>query len=422
MAVHLWGATVTFWMLMSALWLAGSESYHTDLKKLHGRMGEAVLRPKRSPRVCWPNPCKHQGECQRVEEKSPCICKPGFTGPFCQDVVLKLTCEEDHMKMMVRKEAFSLLRIPLALVHLKNSTCKVSEKEEGGATFFAATLTGKNHTVCGSVIRQNTSHVSYSNVIESDREVQGVISRSVILRLNFTCVYAYEQVVGLPFSLTAIDMQVQFIVKEGKFNVTMNLYKTSSYMEPYQQQPAVLPVTETLYVLLQLVGQNLLRYFLLSIKDCWTTPTADPNQEVRHQLILKGCPHDETVTYISAIGNSTMAKFSFLLFKFTNYSEVFLHCQVQLCHPDGPEPCIRECPRKFKRKRSLEDDYRKIVSYGPIHLLASSLSGAQDVDSSRERQDVWAAHLWIPGAAVMLCAVGLSILVAVVIVMKKRVI
>ncbi|XP_019391046.1 PREDICTED: uromodulin-like isoform X1 [Crocodylus porosus] len=341
---------------------------------------------------------------------------------FSPDVVLKLTCEEDHMKMMVRKEAFSLLRIPLALVHLKNSTCKVSEKEEGGATFFAATLTGKNHTVCGSVIQQNTSHVSYSNVIESDREVQSVISRSVILRLNFTCVYAYEQVVGLPFSLTAIDTQVQFIVKEGKFNVTMNLYKTSSYMEPYQHQPAVLPVTETLYVLLQLVGQNLLRYFLLSIKDCWTTPTADPNQEVRHQLIWKGCPHDETVTYISAIGNSTMAKFSFLLFKFTNYSQVFLHCQVQLCHPDGPEPCVRECPRKFKRKRSLEDDYRKIVSYGPIHLLASPLSGAQDVDSSREQQDVWAAHLWIPGAAVMLCAVGLSILVAVVIVMKKRVI
>lgn len=64
----------------------------------------------------------------------------------------------------------------------------------------------------------------------------------------------------------------------------------------------------------------------------WLNPLASP---------CSRCPHDETVTYISAIGNSTMAKFSFLLFKFTNYSEVFLHCQVQLCHPDGPEPCIR---------------------------------------------------------------------------------
>lgn len=57
------------------------------------------------------------------------------------------------MKMMVRKEVFELLKIPLELVHLKNQACKVSEKEEEGELFFAATLTGENHTACGSVIQ-----------------------------------------------------------------------------------------------------------------------------------------------------------------------------------------------------------------------------------------------------------------------------
>lgn len=68
-------------------------------------------------------------------------------------MVLKLACEEEHMKMMVRKEVFELLKIPLELVHLKNQACKVSEKEEEGELFFAATLTGENHTACGSVIQ-----------------------------------------------------------------------------------------------------------------------------------------------------------------------------------------------------------------------------------------------------------------------------
>lgn len=54
--------------------------------------------------------------------------------------------------------------------------------------------------------QQNRSHVSYANVIESEQEVHGnVISRSFQLEVHFSCVYAYEQVVKVPFALTAVD-------------------------------------------------------------------------------------------------------------------------------------------------------------------------------------------------------------------------
>lgn len=53
------------------------------------------------------------------------------------------------------------------------------------------------------------------------------------------------------------------------------------------------------------------------------------------------CPHDETVMYLNAIGESTTAKFSFQMFQFVGYSEVFLHCRVRLCLPDSPEPCAK---------------------------------------------------------------------------------
>lgn len=54
--------------------------------------------------------------------------------------------------------------------------------------------------------QQNGSHVSYSNVIESEQEARwGVISRSFQLEVHFSCIYAYEQVVKLPFALTAVD-------------------------------------------------------------------------------------------------------------------------------------------------------------------------------------------------------------------------
>ncbi|XP_054056069.1 uromodulin-like [Rissa tridactyla] len=396
-------------LLVSALCLAGCEGNKSELASPHGLRQGVALRLKRSPDACLPNPCRHQGDCQVMEDRPVCSCKPGFTGALCQDVVLKLACKEEHMKMMVRKEVFEHLKIPQELVHLKNRACKVSEREEEGELFFAAILTGENHTACGSVIQQNNSHVSYSNVIESEREARGgMISRSFQLEVHFSCIYAYEQVVKLPFALTAVDKLVQFMVREGHFNVSMTLYKTPSYLQPYHLPTTGIPIMNTLYVLLKIEGegQHHLRYYLLSVEDCWATPGADPYQDVRHKLIEKGCPHDETVTYLNAIGESTAAKFSFQMFQFVGYPEVFLHCRVRLCITDSPEPCAKQCPRHWRSKRALTDDYSKIVSYGPIHLLAAPSLGVETHHSRADQQDLGGPNLWLPGALILLCALG----------------
>ncbi|KFQ33386.1 Pancreatic secretory granule membrane major glycoprotein GP2, partial [Mesitornis unicolor] len=389
--------TVRCLLLVSALCLTGCKGNEGELVSPHGLRRDVGLRLKRSPDTCLPNPCQHQGSCQVMKDRPVCSCKPGFTGVFCQDVVLKLACEEEHMKMMVRKEVFELLKIPRELVHLKNQACKVSEREEEGELFFAATLTGENHTACGSIIQQNSSHISYSNVIESEREARGaVISRSFQLDVHFSCVYAYEQVVKLPFALTAVDKLVQFVVREGHFNVSMRLYKTPSYLQPYHLQTTAIPITDTLYVLLK-----------IDVEDCWATPSADPYQDEQHELIQKGCPHDETVMYLNTIGEGPTAKFSFQMFQFVGYPEVFLHCRVRLCLPDSPEPCAKQCPRRWRSKRALADDYNKIVSYGPIHLLAAPSLGAETHHSRTDQQDLGGLNPWLPGALILLCALGM---------------
>ncbi|KFQ28424.1 Pancreatic secretory granule membrane major glycoprotein GP2, partial [Merops nubicus] len=376
-------------LLISALCMAGCEGNKSELASPHTLRGGSELRLQRSLDACLPNPCQHKGSCQVVEDRPVCSCKPGFTGAFCEDLVLKLSCEEEHMKMMVRKEVFELLKIPRELVHLKSQACKVSEREEEGKLFFAATLTGENHTACGSIIQQNSSHVLYSNVIESEQEAhRGVISRSFQLEVHFSCIYAYEQVVKLPFALTAVDKVVQFVVREGQFNVSMRLYKTLSYLQPYHLPAAAIPITDMLYVLLKIEGQDQQKYFLLSIEDCWATPTTDPYQDMQHKLIENGCPHDETVTYLNAVGESTTAKFSFQMFQFVGYPEVFLHCRVRLCLPESPEPCAKQCPGHRRNKRAPSEDYNKIVSYGPIHLLPSPSMGAETHRSRTHQQDL----------------------------------
>ncbi|NXT76106.1 GP2 protein, partial [Zapornia atra] len=408
-------------MLVSALCLAGCKGNKSELASPPGLRRGVAIRLQRSLDACLPNPCQHQGHCQVMEDRPFCTCKPGFTGAFCQDVVLKLACEEEHMKMMVRKEVFELLKIPQELVHLKNQACKVSEREEEGELFFAAILTGENHTACGSVIQKNSSHVSYSNAIGSERGAAGaVISRSFQLEVHFSCIYAYEQVVNLPFALTAVDKLVQFMVREGHFNVSMRLYKTPSYLQPYHPPAAAIPITDTLYVLLKIEGQHQLKYFLLSIQDCWATPSADPYQDVRHKLIEKGCPHDKTVTYLNTVGESATAKFSFQMFRFVHHPQVFLHCRVRLCLPHSPEPCATQCPRHWRSKRALADDYNKIVSYGPIHLLAAPSLGAETHHSRTDQQDLRGPSPWLPGGLILLCALGVLAVAAAAVSARRR--
>ncbi|XP_057890453.1 pancreatic secretory granule membrane major glycoprotein GP2-like [Melospiza georgiana] len=393
----------------------------SELASSHGPGPGVALRVRRSPDACLPNPCQHQGQCQVPVDRPVCSCKPGFTGEFCQDVVLKLACEEEHMKMMVRKEVFELLKIPLELVHLKNQACKVSEKEEEGELFFAAVLTGENHTACGSVIQQNSSHVSYSNAIESEQEApRAPISRSFQLEVHFSCIYAYQQVVRLPFALTAVDKLVQLVVREGHFNVSMRLYKSPSYLEPYHLPSVAVPLTDTLYVLLKMEGQHQLKYFLLSVLDCWATPSPDPHQDTQHKLIEQGCPHDETVTYLNAIGESTSAKFSFQMFQFVGYPEMFLHCRVQLCVPDSPEPCAKQCPRHGRSRRALADDHNRIVSYGPILLLAAPPSGADIHRSSSDQQDPAGPSPWLSRALILLGVLTVLAVAAVAVSVRRR--
>lgn len=81
---------------------------------------------------------------------------------------------------------------------------------------------------------------------------------------------------------------VQFVVREGHFNVSMRLYKSPSYLQPYHLPSVAVPLTDTLYVLLKIEGQHQVKYFLLSVLDCWATPSVDPHQDVQHKLIEQG--------------------------------------------------------------------------------------------------------------------------------------
>ncbi|XP_069822537.1 pancreatic secretory granule membrane major glycoprotein GP2-like isoform X2 [Dendropsophus ebraccatus] len=320
--------------------------------------------------ACPTNICENQGTCNMLNGQPHCLCKPGFMGNMCQDLQLQLSCDPDKMTFHVLKSALHHLNVNMSFLHLSNAACKLLDMSE---LYASVTLTHENHTLCGTKVQVNGSHLIYTNELSTSTAMERaevpspMISRSPGIQIGFSCIYRYDQVVSLPFPLVTSAALVTFMVKEGEFNVTMTLHPTEEYLEPYAHLP-VIPLNRHLYVQLQIHGHGPQNYFTLKLEECWATPWAHHGSAVRHLLITNGIANDSTVDVID-FGNQSLSRFSLQMFRFIEYQEVYLHCRIWLCQYNVTH-CNQQ-PSSIRHKRDLSDPYRKVVSCGPIQLAGS---------------------------------------------------
>uniref|UniRef100_F7AWM9 Zona pellucida protein D n=1 Tax=Xenopus tropicalis TaxID=8364 RepID=F7AWM9_XENTR len=300
-----------------------------------------------------------------------------------QNAMADLKCDNDQMTITLLRRALDGLDVNASQLHMSNPMCNV---QNSSGLYLSIVLTNENHTFCGTTVQVNGSHLIYSNELTSGTSLVNhpvgpgsLITRSSDIRIRFSCVYKYDGVVSLPYPLLTSSSLVTFVVKEGTFNVTMTLYPTSKFKQPYEWLP-VIPLSQNLYVQLQVHDHDLQNYFSLRVEDCWATPTANPEDNIKYPIISSGYPNDTTVNMIPTFNNS-LTRFVMQMFHFINYSEVYLHCKVLLCQPNSTVFCNRPDPYAGRKKRDLESDYSKIVSYGPITLITAPLSDVGRADS-----------------------------------------
>ncbi|XP_053308763.1 pancreatic secretory granule membrane major glycoprotein GP2-like [Spea bombifrons] len=363
--------------------------------------------------ACTADACRNGGICRVVQGKAKCHCGPGFTGPRCQEMSFHLDCE-DHMQLWILKSSLHYIGVNVSLLHLLNPRCKVEETSE---LYASATLTHANQTFCGTRVHVNGSHLVYSNEIRTATGLVnmqpitgGAISRSPDISIKFACVYPYNRVVSLPFPLLTSASLVTFIVKEGEFNVTMTLYPSPEFSEPYDWAPTI-PVSHKLYVQLQIHGHGVQKPFTLELEECWATPGANHSDATHHPIISNGSGTDVTAERMTSKDN-TLTRFSLQMFYFVSYPEVYLHCRVRLCQANGTS-CVKPTASTERKRRDLIDPYRKVVSCGPIRLARRKVAGVGKLDS-----DV--SPLVLPGALAAGAMLLLLCLVAVAKALKRR--
>uniref|UniRef100_A0A3B3VS02 Zona pellucida-like domain-containing protein 1 n=1 Tax=Poecilia latipinna TaxID=48699 RepID=A0A3B3VS02_9TELE len=118
---------------------------------------------------------------------------------------------------------------------------------------------------------------------------------------------------------------------------------------------------------------------------CYTTPSGNPNDELRYDLFFS-CDKDPQTTVLEN-GKSQMGRFAFEVFRFVKHknqkmSTVFLHCVTKLCRADDCPMLMPICGSKKKRaisegKQSSKSPGNAVLTAGPI-ITRSALLNAPE--------------------------------------------
>ncbi|XP_065327983.1 zona pellucida-like domain-containing protein 1 [Pelmatolapia mariae] len=201
-----------------------------------------------------------------------------------------------------------------------------------------------------------------------------IISYLPGLLYKFSCSYPLEYLVNNS-QLASSSAAVSVKDSNGTFvsTLSMILYNDSAYNQPLSIPMAGLALKTRVFAAVK--ATNLDKRWNILMDYCYTTPSGNPNDELRYDLFF-GCYKDPQTTVLEN-GKSQMGRFSFEVFRFVKHrhqkmSTVFLHCVTKLCRADDCIMLMPICGRRRKRDEEETPDSmaaasgNAILSAGPI--------------------------------------------------------
>uniref|UniRef100_A0A3Q3WQ62 ZP domain-containing protein n=1 Tax=Mola mola TaxID=94237 RepID=A0A3Q3WQ62_MOLML len=272
-------------------------------------------------------------------------------------------CTNDHMEVVI-PSTFFLNKVPPIYVwdlHLNDPDCRGVEV---GDDYVFSIKT--NLSDCGSIMASDDTHIMFINTIHNNDS--DVITRNYI-NITFVCRYPINYMVQQPNgeNMIRVDVTITLNTEDGNFSVSMLLYKDEAFEDRWTTVPS-LTLDDDIFVKVFMIPAHL----MLRIERCWATPTSDPYSNIQYTFI-RDCPvlsNEQTLSVLKN-GQGPEAMFRIQMFKFVggSYTNVFLHCNVQICHSTAGQ-CQPNCSSGDGLMRIRRDiPLSHTVSYGPIRRL-----------------------------------------------------
>ncbi|KAE8284015.1 IgGFc-binding protein Fcgamma-binding protein antigen [Larimichthys crocea] len=321
--------------------------------------------------------CAESDPCEQLDctEYEWCGEKDGVYGCFCDEhhhrpnnesYDSSITCVSSSATISVSRCQLFEAGFHLSALHLRDDSCNGTLQD--GRLFFHF---NNDDRLCGTILRSNGTHFIYENTIQGDVDPhEGLISREKSIHLHFSCEYPLAQALSMDVGINPVESIVNKRLPsgQGRYHLRMMPYEDAGFHFPLTRNRNVeMEIDQRLYIEVQTEGVDE-RQISTILDSCWATPFNDASYPVRWDLITTECPNpaDGTVEVVQN-GISTVARFSFRMFTFTNFSSIYLHCQVHLCllrHSNCSAHCYPGIHTRVARDISFHDT--AAISIGPL--------------------------------------------------------
>ncbi|XP_078793558.1 pancreatic secretory granule membrane major glycoprotein GP2-like [Oryzias latipes] len=333
--------------------------------------------------------CAEHEWCGKKNGEYGCFCDEHHHRPNNESYDSSITCENSSGTMSVSRCQLFEAGFHSSALHLKDSSCN-GTVPNGRLVFH---FDNEGH-LCGTVLRSNGTHFMYENTIQGNVDTHGsIISRQKNVHLLFCCSYPLSQALSMDVGINPLESVVRKKLPAGVgvYHMRMTPYQDAAFRFPFTSNTNIeMVVDERLYIEVRTEGVDQQQISTV-LDSCWATPVNIANYPVRWDLIAEECPNpDDGTVELVQNGISTVARFSFKMFTFTNFSSIFIHCNVHLCllrHNNCTAHCYPGHPTRFRRDLSYHDS--SAISVGPLHLNPRSLGRIQSSSAPGQMTSVF---------------------------------
>ncbi|XP_035668860.1 uncharacterized protein LOC118410979 [Branchiostoma floridae] len=344
-----------------------------------------------------------------------------ISGTFSTDsVVVNVECDQDSMTISIPLAA--LPAVDVENMHLLDTSC--------GATVEGDIVRLETHLQeCGT--RQETSgddkFIFSNEAIANQVTHENGAVRNQPISLPFQCEFLRQyDVSGGPIMYNIPSPRVQIVDANNSFIMDMHMYTSADYSASYDSEDFPIQVTPSDSLNFGLSVTSPLDNLELFARDCVSTPTTDPYDSPRVNIITDGCEVDETLQKDNGLSNDKALYYSVEAFTFPNAldpSLVYFHCTMIICFKDDPDSrCSQGCIPATRRRRAVSDgaegrvrressrDHQADITQGPFRL--------------QFEEDAGTVSAGVPVGTLVGAVVGvagvMALLIVAAVVVKKR--
>ncbi|XP_039661845.1 uromodulin-like [Perca fluviatilis] len=347
--------------------LALSCQFFDAYAKTCGVETNITLGDWRSPTVC-PVPqvscmelyCSDNEYCDKNGEPQ-CLCRALFATKYTPTNSLgdPTVCNGSSATLTLAGCLLSAKNIDYTTLHLLDESCKGHMDSETHMVTFSF----DSSNTCGTEIMSNKrSQIIYQNTITTQNGSMDIITHQDKVMIDFSCLYTLPDLTSVSFKIKESSVVQEIVSGIWNYTLMMNSYTDGEF------RTSVGPDTELVlgqevWVTLMTVGLNDTMVSIMT-NSCWATNQPSPNESLRHDLVINGCPNpaDQTVS-MQGNGLGTFNVFSFNMFQFSGKAgDIYLHCQLELCPSTCPPSCSGGGRRRRSRRSKRADENPALIT------------------------------------------------------------